>query len=365
MNISLYKLSKDQTNIIKGVAMVCLVLHNFLHLTNDIGENELDFNPDRIFVLFDAIKNVRTMIFNGSFSYFGFYALELFLFLSGFGLTKQYFKHKSQNKSYLSYLFPRLIKLYSLLIFGIILLFFSYLCFKDVNLKMFLDLTVSTLLMYNNFSYDRIFMYIGPWWYFGLTIQLYLIFPLLYKILDKFKEKGFVIVLLVSYFLIFILSPITYKLGIPIFGNFLGHVPEFVLGISFAMYPRFNLNGKIVLSAFVVFVLSCFFKYFYPFTFLSATVLLLAITYPLINPRLNPLLKKALISLGSISMFMFLINGPLRDVTLPFFGYGHPLKILFGSLVHLVFVIIVSYIISFIYNKTMNPFVAKLLAKLN
>lgn len=359
MKLFFYNLSKDQTNIIKGVAMICLVLHNFLHWTNYIGENEMSFNADRIYVLFDAISSNKTMLFNGLFSYFGFYFLQLFIFISGYGLAKQY--AKNITVSYSKYIAPRLIKLYALLLFGIAIYFVLF--YKHFDLRWFVSFAGSSLLMYNNLSFDRIFMYVGPWWYFSLALQLYLLFPLLYKVLDRYKEKGLFVLILFSYILIFLFNPIAMRLHIPIFGNFLGHLPEFLLGIGFAIFPRIHLNWKIVIPTLIIFILSNFFDYFFSFTFLAFTILFLAFVCPAI--KLLPAgIIKAFIFLGSISMFMFLINGPLRVYTMPYLTKGGSLHILLGSFIHLIIVIIVSYIMSLIYNRFIDPLTIKLIRRI-
>lgn len=346
MRLSFSDLDKDQTNIIKGGAMLFIVLHNFIHLTNSIGENEMSFDPNRIYTLFDTIYNLKSMLFNGVISYFGFYFLELFIFISGYGLAKQYSKNKSI--SYFKYISQRLIKLYSLLLFGLVVYFILF--FQFFDLKWFGAFAVSSLLMYNNFSFDTLFLYVGPWWYFSLIVQLYLLFPLLYKLIDKHKEKGLFVLIACSYLIMFLLYPTLTRMNIPMYGNFLGHLPEFLLGIGCAMFPRFSFNLKFIFSIIVLFVLSNFFEVFFPFSFLTATILLLCLFYPVINYA-SDWIKKPLVFLGGISMFMFIINGPLRAFTMPYFTYHSPLYILYGSLIHLVIVIIVSYIMSLLYKR--------------
>lgn len=359
MRLSFSDLNKDQTNVIKGGAMLLIVLHNFIHMTNHIGENEMSFDPNRIYILFDTIYNLKSMLFNGVISYFGFYFLELFIFISGYGLAKQYNKKKSISD--LQYISVRLVKLYSLLLFGLVVYFVLFYQFFD--LKWFGSFAISSLLMYNNFSFETIFLYVGPWWYFSLIVQLYLLFPLLYKFVDKYKEKGLLILIAVSYLAMYLLYPTSNRMNIPMYGNFLGHLPEFLLGMGLAMFPRLSFNLKLVFSVTILFVLSNFFELFFPFSFLTATVLLLCLFYPVINYAPD-WIKKPLAFLGGISMFMFLINGPLRRFTLPYFDYHSPLYILYGSLIHLMLVIIVAYIMSLLYNRLVDPLTQKFILKI-
>ena len=347
MNLSFFSITKEQTNITKGIAMIIIVLHNYLHWFFDIGENEFKFNPDNIWGLFSFIGSDYKSTFSCLISYFGFYALECFIFLSGFGLVKQ--SLKKGEIPYFKYLLPKITKLYTLLIVG----FISYFCIISFIAKPGLSfkLVVSTFLMYNNFSFDTIFSIVGPWWYFSLILQLYILYPLLYKVLLKYKEKGAIALVILSYVFIFLLSPLANRYNFPIYGNFLGHLPEFILGMSIAMFKEIRITWKIYIFAFFTFALSNFYITFSPFRFLSATILMLGLIYPIINMR-NSALRRGLTYVGSISMFIFIINGPLRIYT-HFYITDKPYIIQFLiSLFHLAIVIADAALISFMYNKT-------------
>lgn len=193
MNISLYNLSKNQITVLKGLSMILLVLHNYIHWTNHIGENEFYFNPDRIFSLFEAIRNDLLMIINGLISYFGFLAVEIFIFASAYGLSKQFMKKKPT--SYWSYIIPRLIKIYGLIIVGLICYFLLLYPIGALTINDFISFSSASLLLSNNLSNNTIFYYpyIGPWWFFTLIVQLYVIFPFLFYIIDKYKKNGLLI----------------------------------------------------------------------------------------------------------------------------------------------------------------------------
>lgn len=347
--MNIYNLSKDQINILKGIAITLIVFHNFLHWTNSIGENEMSYDPNRIFVLFNTIKGDFTITLNALFSYFGHYGVQLFIFTSAYGLTKQF--AKKENDSYLSYLVPRLSKLYGLLIFGLII--YGILFFHELTLNEFIPFAVSSLLMYNNFSFDTLFPQIAPWWYFGLAFQLYIIFPFLYRFVNRYKEKGFVLSIIISYILIYALHGILKQHNIPMFGNFIGHLPEFLLGIGLALYKKFDLNWKIILPTFALFILSNFSRYFFPLSFLTITILLLMLFYPIYS-KPTAKVNKLILFIGNISMFMFLINGPLRPLTMHYMPRNNEIYIFLTSVLHFCIVIVVSYIMSLVYNKLAN-----------
>ena len=204
--------------------------------------------------------------------------------------------------------------------------------------------------MLRNLSYETLFLQIGPWWYFSLAIQLYLIFPVLYGIVERRKAKGFLWLLGGGYAAIYALWPVTERLGIPMFGNFLGHIPEFAFGIYLAMDRNFSVTGKLLLAALAVFVLSCFFKVFFPLSFLSVTVLLLASCSPLLKNDSKAYVRP-LVFIGRMSMFMFVINAMLRTVAIALIppGWMSPMVIFAASLANLAAVIFASWVISLFY----------------
>lgn len=345
--ISLYNISKEQTLIIKAVAIIAIVFHNYLVHTNPVGENEMTFDPDRIFFLFNFIIENPFQIIDALFSYFGHYGVQLFIFISGYGLAKGF--NTNPDISYGQYLKKRVGKLYGLLAFGIVFCLIFYLN----NPGYYLKVSGLTLLMIKNFSYDLIFYGIGPWWYFSLALQLYIIFPLLYKMIRKYEMKGFVLSLIISYILIYALHPLTEKYNIPLFGNFPGHLPEFIAGIGFAVISSLKINWKILLSAGLIFILSNFSAIFYPFSFLSITILLVGILNKITpNPSLKP--YKLLTFTGEISMFMFIVNMPVRKYTLYFFTHIFYIPPGLASLVHFAFVVLAAWLMSLLYRKLLQ-----------
>ena len=146
----------------------------------------------------------------------------------------------------------------------------------------------------------------------------------------------------------------------PVFANAPGHLPEFILGICFAFFPRLKVNYKAVIPAAILFAGGCFFEQLYPFVFLSATIFLLAILKPLLRLSKEGIATKALIWIGQISMIMFVTNGIIREKTLKWAyrsDYSSS-QLLADAFLHLALVIIVSYIIYLIYRE-----VAKVIKK--
>lgn len=360
MNISLYNLSKSQTTILKGIGIIMIVLHNFIHYTHNYGENEFDFKTSRIVIFFNLIKEDLLMLINGSFSFWGFFGIELFIFVSAYGLVKQFINKKPS--SYWKYLLPKIIKIYGLIVLGLICYVLFLYPIGETNLNKILNTAKTYLLLNANFSFDTIFKqaHAGPWWFFSFIIQLYIIFPVLFYFMEKYREKGFWGILIVSYILIYAISPIATFYNFPVYANFIGHLPEFIIGMGFAYFKQFRINYKLFIPVLLVFVLSNRYEYIFPLSFTSSTILMLVLFYPLYNKSDN-IIQRALLFIGSISMFMFVINCLIRPYLIIYVPEESSITILVIAITFLLIVIAIAYVISIIYNKFVNPQINKLI----
>ena len=88
MNNLKIKLSLQDSNIIKAIAILLIMSHNFFHLLPPApGENEMTFSRDNFLRVFIQIYENPLDAFHPLVSFFGHYGVFLFLFLSGYGLT--------------------------------------------------------------------------------------------------------------------------------------------------------------------------------------------------------------------------------------------------------------------------------------
>ena len=357
MQISLKSLTVQQITIIKGFAIFIIVLHNFIHLLTGIGENQMNFDLLRITKLLNMITNDTTSLFNSMLSFFGHFGVQLFVFASGYGLTKKY--QNNINFSFKEFIIPKIFKIYSLLAVG--LLFFFIIFANEMTAIKVAKTLISSLSLCNNFFAHRIFN-CGPWWYFSLAIQLYLLFPLIFRFINKNSCKIFYISLIVSELLIYVLFPITENFNIPIFGICIGHLPEFILGIGFARHSKIIINHKLFLLALIIFIASNLSIYFFPLSFLSATIILLTVLYPLYRNEQN-IISKIFLFIGTVSMFIFTVNGHIRFITIPFLfniSLTRPyelnegttqLYITLSAFLHFMIIVFIAYFLYHIYKK--------------
>lgn len=210
-------LSRNDTAFLKGIAILMIAVHNFCHwLPRCVPENEYTFDAGRIGQYLVYVAQGGPHLVLNFFSHYGHYGVPLFLFLSGYGLVKKYekpmttrcatmteteteaetapqTKAASQTKAAppfptvfrrafqetgaaLAFIWGHAVKLWRLMIPAIVLL---WICQETIGkgwqthaedlLKM---VTYTTNLYYKR---DLI---LGPWWFFSLILQLYVVYRL-------------------------------------------------------------------------------------------------------------------------------------------------------------------------------------------
>ena len=304
--------TKEDTLLFKGIGILLIVFHNFFHwVTPYTGENEFDFQLSRVNNFFNGIAGDPLEIINLFFSYFGHYGVQIFFFFSGYGLMRAY-GNKSLN--YSSFIGSRLKKLYPVYIIAIILfILYNLLVFgRSMNLIYFRDIFLQ-LTFLNNFVPGFIFRLNGPWWFYSVIVQLYLVFPLLTSIHKKYQQYGLYII----FFIWIILNAVWYEpllaAGINPYYTFAGHLPVFVLGLIWARQKQLSLNIPVMLLATVIFVLGNYYQVFWYFSQAAVVILLVnMITFWPQKAKIKGIGLKTTIFYGSISMYLFAVHGFLR-----------------------------------------------------
>lgn len=200
------ELSKQDTLSIKGLA-ICLMLWHHLFL------NTLDFG---------SLAHSLAQVFK--------VCVALFLFVSGYGLTKQYARiEKPYVKNTIKFLLRRYVGFFLPYWFCFVLVIaVGSLCGYSLHeaypasrnvLKCF------ALDFLGQMGYDS---YLKTWWFNKLIIQLYVLFPLLYVVVNN---KYSAIIGAVAVLALQLTHPI------PVFCLEEGGMPAFFLGMIMARYP--------------------------------------------------------------------------------------------------------------------------------
>ena len=170
-------LTREQCNGMKGYAILLIMIHNYVDHIMGMGCNEMAYSPSAT-ADFAAMATTQFSIWH-FFSFSGWIGVALFLFVSGYGLTRKY-GDGSINKP----LFIRrhVVKLWMLLapVYILYVVVQHYWCGEPHNWQSVIAQLTFTI---NLLSYDDNGFVIEPgvYWFFGAILQFYLVFLFIRK----------------------------------------------------------------------------------------------------------------------------------------------------------------------------------------
>jgi len=349
-------ITKQDTTLFKAIGILLIVFHNYFRWVEpNTGENEFGFSTSVIKNLFSGLIKTPLETVNLLFDCFGHYGVQIFIFISGVGLTISLLNKKT---SYGTFILKRLKSIYAMLIVGLVFYFFAIII-MDYHLldagewKQFLwkFLLIHTLIPGEALSVN------GPWWFFGLIFQLYLLLPLLFWIIKKYNLKGFIAVCLFSfactYSEVFLFHT---PEGIDWMANAIAHLPEFAFGIFIAMNVQKKISPICLVIALVVFMLGNVSQVFFPLTFLAITVFLyFVISKLIIVINKSKWIKEILLNIGTLSMAIFIVHGFFRWRFIAILAENWYIKII-GALLFFVAIYGLSIIANILYKRIYNLF---------
>lgn len=213
-----------------------------------------------------AIFFVLIFHFFPSFLPKGFLGVDLFFVISGYLITKIFFKKK--ENLFFDFFYKRLHRIAPSIIFTIILsIIFSLILFLPNDLNNFWNSILSTLLLVPNFYFLFTGGYFGGinelkpllhFWSLGIEVQFYFFFPIILLLIKKIKKLYFILLL------IFFASLIAhYSLSINDLNKYSFFLLplrfwEFIAGSIIFFVPRIKLNYFLQYIIYVVSILSIF-----------------------------------------------------------------------------------------------------------
>jgi len=196
-------LSRKECSALRGLAILGVVLHNYTHwLGMAVKENEYTYTQGNVNRLIQVISNPDWNLPIHLLSFFGHYGVPIFLFLSAYGLTMKYEKPAPgkivKEEGILEFLWKHYKKLFVMMIVG----FGTFILVDHItpgaHRYAFIDV-IAQLFMFNNLMPDPDhIIWPGPYWFFGLMMQLYIIYRLfLYK-----RHSGIAVAIVIVCFLL-------------------------------------------------------------------------------------------------------------------------------------------------------------------
>ena len=326
-------LTRVECDALRGLAIIGIFLHNYCHwLRPVVKENEYQYfqrNVDKLYQVLQGSWN--ELFFFHILSFFGHYGVPVFLFLSAYGLTMKYEKQQptvptSMLQAQPSLPFFGFIKYHWVKLFRMMIVGFVTFTMVDAITDAPHDYHVMDIIgqmgLFNNLlpNPDDI-IWPGPYWFFGLMIQLYIVYRLfLYR-----RHWAWNVVLIVLCFAIQLsCEPESEALNRWRY-NFIGGMLPFGFGVLYARYA----HAWTTATNLVVFVLSLFAILLMSFSYITwyfvpLVICVAAITFVRLLSWIEGVIGNKYFSVmsvfswvGSISAALFVCHPITRKIFIP------------------------------------------------
>ena len=304
-------LDRRDSAILKALAIISIVLHNFCHAISPAQQNEFTFDGARFAALVHTLRQPELAL-QALFSFYGHFGVQVFIFLSAYGLTMS---HWDTGESWWRFVSGRAKKLYPA--FGLVVVpWFTVACIQHGTALVFKTIGLQIALMLvglSAFLPGAGLPPIGPWWFIAFIVQFYALWPLLRRFVRRFGGWGLVLLPVASMIVVHLANPLLARWQINLLETPLGRMPSICMGIAAA---RYGLRIPLWLAAVALptFLLASRYVFFWRLATSSALVLCLWAYMRMRNPlRRVPWLER----LGECSLIIFLVNGIVRDHLAP------------------------------------------------
>lgn len=323
-------LTRSECNALRGLAIAGIFLHNYCHwLGPVVKENEYQFFQRNVDWMSQVAANPGLLLPAHIVSFFGHYGVPIFLFLSAFGLERKYGGQVRADSTALGFIRYHYLKLFKMMIVG-------FICFTiiDVMTPGSWHYTVAQiagqLLMANNLYPEPDHnIWPGPFWFFGLMLQLYIV----YRVVLYRRHWAWTAALMIACTAAqLLLSPEGEALNRWRY-NFMGGILPFGLGLLFARYGEkimlLRMNFVSLLMCWVVtsFLIVSASETFATWTLAPALVCYAAVYFvkavgALPQRHVRGAILYILSWMGSISAALFVIHPAIRKLFIPISRHG-------------------------------------------
>ncbi len=332
-------LTRAECAALRGIAIIGIFLHNYCHwLGFAVKENEYTFRISNCHDLLRALAAPDANLAVHLLSFFGHYGVPVFLFLSAYGLVMKYESAPSQpngaSEKASSFIVSHYKKLFSMMIVGFVAFTMVDAITRGAHHYKFLDI-VGQLLMFNNLMPDPDHViWPGPYWFFGLMLQLYIVYRLLLH-----RRSSWVAVSLIA--VCWIAQMVCAPDGDAINRlryNFVGGMLPFGAGLLFARHGRSLAKPQwaavAVASAVAVVLFSFMFQLW---LWVPLMVCAFCVALAKVMPKS---LVQAFAWMGGISAALFVLHPITRKIFIPI---SHRGDIYTGLLLYVVASVAIAY----------------------
>lgn len=338
-------INKADTLVYKGIAILMIVIHNFMDTFPQPKQNEFAFKREYFDNFLYLMQNDPENVVRWVFAYLGHFGVQVFIFLSAYGLTKKYLY---TSVDYREFLVKRMTRLYPSFLLALIAWFVLKFFWYSLNGSLatadfMIDAVILKLTLVSNFFPDYALKPVGPWWFLPFIVQFYVVYPVLLKSLKVQGGESLILVSLISLLIVISVRDMDFNFYFTI----LPYMPGFCLGIYMAKIDenRVKISNILLLLALCCFILG---NLYLPFWYLShfCALIFLVVLLQLIMRLFseNKVFNHFFVFIGGISMQIFFLHGFLRT---PFVDWALMndgwFQVIASCIVYLIISVAVSY----------------------
>jgi peptidoglycan/LPS O-acetylase OafA/YrhL len=262
------------------------------------------------------------------FAYWGHYGVQIFMFLSAYGLATRYW---DQPMSWGQFIWSRVKKIYPTFLLSVLL----WALFIGAMIGILGPIgsprknaaaLLLTFLGVQNLAPGFGLPPVGPWWFLPFIMQFYCLWPAFRRFGARFGIPGLLLLCCASVALVDVANgSLIRRWQVNLLETPLGHVSELCLGVAAARYGMFSKRWAGVVGA-LLFAATMFIEPLRPLRFVAVLTFALWL-YMLVRDHARHC--RPLIYLGGCSMALFFVNGFTRY---PFLVLAIELKTWFWGL---------------------------------
>ena len=327
------KLTRTECNALRGLAIIGIFLHNYCHwLRPVVKENEYQYIQRNVDNLYQVLQGSwDELFFFHILSFFGHYGVPIFLFLSAYGLTMKYElklptgpTNNQETQATLplfGFIKYHWLKLFRMMIVGFVAFTMVDNITKGPHLYKVMDIIGQMGLFNNILPHPDDIIWPGPYWFFGLMLQLYIVYRLLLYRRHWLWNVGLIVL---SLAIQLACDPESDALNRWRY-NFIGGMLPFGAGLLYARYVR-PWSTATNLVAFILSVLAILLMSFSYLTwyFVPLAICIASITFVKLISRLEVAIGCKSLSftnilswVGSISAALFVCHPITRKIFIP------------------------------------------------
>ena len=345
-------LTLAESKALRGIAILGIMLHNYCHFLGfAVKENEYTFTAAKPQMLWDRLTALDHNLLIHLLSFFGHYGVPVFLFISGFGLVCKY-EHSTPQRvravPFVAYHYMKLLRL----------MFLGYVAFAVVSYLhphgyhgYTAGRVAAQLLMYINILPDPDHIIKpGPYWFFGLMLQLYIVYRLL---IYRQKTSNVLALIAICWVAQAMFTPESNPGGETlnrIRYNFVGGMLPFGAGVLYARHGR-ELSTRAYLAVAAVSAVAVFAG---SYAFQSwLWVPLFVVTGAVATIRLVPeKALKPLVWFGAISSALFVVHPITREIIIKMSYRG---QVYTGLIVYVIASLLLAWLFKLAFRYIPKP----------